>query len=200
MVFARRFSRRGWPISNSSCRSKQIHQVSSLTKCSSGQPIRQKMPMSFFRLGHLCWSSSGFSFGLPKRCSPTPCGTRWDSLAARRSLGKDRRARSLSSNGICRSGLLLHQFRHLNLSRGCSLPQKATTPLLDMENAEKQRWAKLLSSIAERAGVHGDPDRSVSSDGILSAEEKVRLQLLVFTSSAPSTMANHIQRFEKFER
>ena len=56
-------------------------------------------------------------------------GTRWDSLAARRSLGKDRRARSLSSNGIWRSGLLLHQFWHLNLSRGCSLPQRVLQPL-----------------------------------------------------------------------
>ena len=69
-----------------------------------------------------------------------------------------------------------------------------------MENAEKQRWAKRLRALAERAGVHGDPDRSASSDGILSAEEKARLQLLVFTSGAPSTMANHIRRFEKFER
>ncbi|CAE7942400.1 unnamed protein product, partial [Symbiodinium necroappetens] len=58
------------------------------------------------------------------------------------------------------------------------------TPLLDMENAEKQRWAKRLRAIAERAGGHADPDRS----------------LLVFTSGAPSTMANHIRRFEKFER
>ena len=69
-----------------------------------------------------------------------------------------------------------------------------------MENAEKQRWAKRLSSIAERAAVHADPDRGASSDGILSAEEKARLQLLVFTSGAPSTMANHMRRFEKFER
>ena len=69
-----------------------------------------------------------------------------------------------------------------------------------MENAEKQRWAKRLRALAERAGVHGDPDRSASSDKILSAEEKARLQLLVFTSGAPSTMANHIRRFEKFER
>eukprot|EP00439_Symbiodinium_sp_Y106_P048358 s4567_g6.t1 len=32
--------------------------------------------------------------------------------------------------------------------------------------------SSIAHSIAERAGVHGDPDRSVSSDGILSAEEK----------------------------
>ena len=74
------------------------------------------------------------------------------------------------------------------------------TPLLNMENAEKQRWAKRLRAIAERAGAHADPDRSASSDGILSDEEKARLQLLVFSSGAPSTMANHIRRFEKFER
>ena len=81
-----------------------------------------------------------------------------------------------------------------------SAESSSATPLLDMENAEKQRWAKRLRALAERAGVHGDPDRSASSDGILSAEEKARLQLLVFTSGAPSTMANHIRRFEKFER
>ena len=81
-----------------------------------------------------------------------------------------------------------------------SAASSSTTPLLDMENAEKQRWAKRLSSIAERAAVHADPDRGASSDGILSAEEKARLQLLVFTSGAPSTMANHMRRFEKFER
>ena len=81
-----------------------------------------------------------------------------------------------------------------------SAESSSATPLLDMENAEKQRWAKRLRALAERAGVHGDPDRSASSDGILSAEQKARLQLLVFTSGAPSTMANHIRRFEKFER
>ena len=70
-----------------------------------------------------------------------------------------------------------------------SAESSSATPLLDMENAEKQRWAKRLRALAERAGVHGDPDRSTSSDGILSAEEKARLQLLVFTSGAPSTMA-----------
>ena len=56
------------------------------------------------------------------------------------------------------------------------------------------------SSVGLSGFAHADPDRSASSDGILSDEEKARLQLLVFTSGAPSTMANHIRRFEKFER
>ncbi|CAE7931315.1 unnamed protein product [Symbiodinium necroappetens] len=53
-------------------------------------------------------------------------------------------------------------------------------------------------AIAERAGVHASPLSNTDNE-ILSAEEKARLQLLVFTSGAPSTMANHIRRFEKFE-
>ena len=73
----------------------------------------------------------------------------------------------------------------------------STTPLLDLENAEKQKWAKRLKAIAERAGAHAKP-LSTTDNEILSAEERARLQLLVFTSGAPSTMANQIRRFEKF--
>ena len=61
---------------------------------------------------------------------------------------------------------------------GAQADNSTNTPLLNMENAEKQRWAKRLRAIAERAGAHADPDRSASSDGILSDEEKARLQLL----------------------
>ena len=74
----------------------------------------------------------------------------------------------------------------------------STTPLLDLENAEKQKWAKRLKAIAERAGVHAKPLSSADNE-ILSAEAKARLQLLAFTSGALSTMANRIRRFEKFE-
>ena len=74
----------------------------------------------------------------------------------------------------------------------------STTPLVDLENAEKQKWAKRLKAIAERAGAHAKPLSTVDNE-ILSAEERARLQLLVFTSGAPSTMANHIRRIEKFE-
>ena len=74
----------------------------------------------------------------------------------------------------------------------------STTPLLDLENAEKQKWAKRLKAIAERAGAHAKPLSTVDNE-ILSAEERARLQLLVFTSGAPSTMANHFRRIEKFE-
>ncbi|CAE7224530.1 unnamed protein product [Symbiodinium sp. CCMP2592] len=73
----------------------------------------------------------------------------------------------------------------------------SSTPLLDQENAEKQKWAKRLRAIADRAGDHAKP--KAPDQGLLSPEEKARLQLLVFTSGAPSTMSNHIRRFEKFE-
>ncbi|CAE7825222.1 unnamed protein product [Symbiodinium sp. CCMP2592] len=53
-----------------------------------------------------------------------------------------------------------------------------------------------LKAIADRAGDHAKP--KAPDHGLLSPEEKARLQLLVFTSGAPSTM-NHIRRFEKFE-
>ncbi|CAE7840606.1 unnamed protein product [Symbiodinium sp. CCMP2592] len=75
----------------------------------------------------------------------------------------------------------------------------SATPLLDLENAEKQKWAKRLKAIADRAGEYARPEGGHDAEGILSEEERARLRLLVFTSGAPSTMANHIRRFEKFE-
>ncbi|CAE7234035.1 unnamed protein product [Symbiodinium sp. CCMP2592] len=66
-------------------------------------------------------------------------------------------------------------------------------------NAEKQKWAKRLKAIADRAGEHARPEGVHDAEGILSEEERAPLRLLVFTSGAPSTMANHIRRFEKFE-
>ena len=75
----------------------------------------------------------------------------------------------------------------------------SATPLLDMENAEKQKWAKRLKAIVDRAGDHAGHNREPDAGGILSADERARLRLLVFTSGAPATMANHIRRFEKFE-
>eukprot|EP00439_Symbiodinium_sp_Y106_P022154 s2924_g2.t1 len=60
-------------------------------------------------------------------------------------------------------------------------------------------WAKRLKAIADRAGEHSGHEGEPEADGILSHEEKSRLRLLVFTSGAPSTMSNHIRRFEKFE-
>ncbi|CAE7547546.1 unnamed protein product, partial [Symbiodinium sp. CCMP2456] len=78
-------------------------------------------------------------------------------------------------------------------------PSSSATPLLDMENAEKQKWAKRLKAIVDRAGDHAGHNREPDAGGILSAEERDRLRLLVFTSGAPATMANHIRRFEKFE-
>ena len=61
----------------------------------------------------------------------------------------------------------------------------SSTPLLDQELGEKQKWAARLQAIAERAG--------------LSNEERSRLQLLVLTSGAPATMSNYIRKFEKLE-
>ncbi|CAE7906322.1 unnamed protein product, partial [Symbiodinium necroappetens] len=58
----------------------------------------------------------------------------------------------------------------------------SATPLLDMENAEKQKWAKRLKAIVDRAGDHAGHNREPDAGGILSAEERARLRLLVFTS------------------
>ncbi|CAE7370429.1 unnamed protein product [Symbiodinium sp. CCMP2592] len=58
----------------------------------------------------------------------------------------------------------------------------SATPLLDLENAEKQKWAKRLKAIADRAGEHARPEGVHDAEGILSEEERARLRLLVFTS------------------
>ncbi|CAE7525787.1 unnamed protein product, partial [Symbiodinium sp. CCMP2456] len=64
----------------------------------------------------------------------------------------------------------------------------SATPLLDMENAEKQKWAKRLKAIVDRAGDHAGHNREPDAGGILSADERARLRLLVFTSGAPYAM------------
>ena len=84
-------------------------------------------------------------------------------------------------------------------SKPSASSQSCATPLLDMENAEKQKWVKRLKAIADRAGEHSGHEGGPQTDGILCHEEKSRLGLLVFTSGAPSTMSNHIRRFEVFE-
>ena len=76
----------------------------------------------------------------------------------------------------------------------------STTPLLDQELGEKQKWAARLQAIAERAGPHADSSSSTSPVAdILSNKERSRLQLLVLTSGAPATMSNYIRKFEKLE-
>ena len=76
----------------------------------------------------------------------------------------------------------------------------STTPLLDQELGEKQKWAARLQAIAERAGLHAGSSSSTSPVvDILSNEERSRLQLLVLTSGAPATMSNYIRKFEKLE-
>lgn len=95
-------------------------------------------------------------FWLFARAAEAVFTTRWDSLAARRSLGKDQRARSLSSNGTWRSGHLPHQFWHLNLSRGCSPPQKVLQPL------HCSTWRTLRNSDG-RSGS----ERSLSARGFM---------------------------------
>ena len=72
----------------------------------------------------------------------------------------------------------------------------STTPLLDQELAEKQKWAARLQAIADRAGSHATTSPAAE---ILSNEERSRLQLLVLTSGAPATMSNYIRKFEKLE-
>ena len=86
------------------------------------------------------------------------------------------------------------------LLRAAASSSATSTPLLDLELGEKKKkWAKRLLEIADRAGDHAGSSSYGSVPEILSNDQKSRLQLLVFTSGAPSTMANHIRLFEKFE-
>ncbi|CAE7358804.1 unnamed protein product [Symbiodinium natans] len=81
------------------------------------------------------------------------------------------------------------------------LPRSATKALNqdDQELGEKQRWAQRLQDIQKRAGEWAGISEAIELPSVLSPGEKARLRNLVFTSGAPTTMAGHIRRFEKFE-
>ena len=83
------------------------------------------------------------------------------------------------------------------------LPTSATnssTPLLDAEAAEKQRWAARLEAVAGRAGDHAELNKHEAGDETLTGPERERIKNLVLSSGAPKTMAVHVRRWEKLER
>ncbi|OLQ04162.1 hypothetical protein AK812_SmicGene12771 [Symbiodinium microadriaticum] len=143
-------------------------------------------------LGHTCWNSSGCSPKRPRLSFRSRSATRWASVDARKFIAQFQR--DLVIRALAAPVLAPKAKSTPSAGPGSS----SNTPLLDLENAEKQKWAKRRKAIAEPAGSHAKPLSTVDNE-ILSAEERARLQLLVFTSGAPSTMANHIRRFEKFE-
>ena len=83
------------------------------------------------------------------------------------------------------------------------LPTSSTnssTPLLDAEAAEKQRWAARLEAVAGRAGDHAELNKHEAGDETLTGPERERIKNLVLSSGAPKTMAVHIRRWDKLER
>ena len=79
-------------------------------------------------------------------------------------------------------------------------PTNSSTPLLDAEAAEKQRWAARLEAVAGRAGDHAELNKHEAGDETLTGPERERIKNLVLSSGAPKTMAVHIRRWEKLER
>ena len=58
---------------------------------------------------------------------------------------------------------------------GGSSSSPSSTPLLDAETAEKRRWACRLQAIAKRAGDFSKPAFSKGEEGILTEDEKIKL-------------------------
>ena len=78
-------------------------------------------------------------------------------------------------------------------------PEETATPLLDQENAARQRWAGKLEEIGRKAGQHSKLlNDTVNSEG-LTADETARLRKLVLASGAPRTMQAHISAWERFD-
>lgn len=75
----------------------------------------------------------------------------------------------------------------------------SNTPLLDLENAEKAKWASRLEAIGRRAGVAARMFSVPDQPDELSSVESMKLKQLVLASGAPRTMSAHIRAFEKFE-
>ena len=76
----------------------------------------------------------------------------------------------------------------------------SSTPLLDAEAAEKQRWAARLEAVAGRAGDYAELNKQEAGDEMLAGPERERTKNLVLSSGAPKTMAVHTRRWEKLER
>lgn len=68
----------------------------------------------------------------------------------------------------------------------------SNTPLLDLENAEKAKWASRLEAIGRRAGVAARMFSVPDQPDELSSVESMKLKQLVLASGAPRTMSAHM--------
>ena len=74
-----------------------------------------------------------------------------------------------------------------------------STPLLDMEQAERHRWAARLEAIGRRAGNWAKLFEPKSDDQELTPTETAKLRQLVLTSGAHRTMSAHVRVWERWE-
>eukprot|EP00435_Cladocopium_sp_Y103_P066429 s1306_g28.t1 len=77
--------------------------------------------------------------------------------------------------------------------------EPTSTPLPDMENAARWKWAAKLEEIGKKAGSHSKLLQDTENSEGLSQGETMRLRQLVLSSGAPRTMAAHISAWERFE-
>ena len=75
----------------------------------------------------------------------------------------------------------------------------SASPLLDLESAEKHKWASRLEMIGVRAGRASKLLTDQSQNQELSAGELLKLKQMVLISGAPRTMAKHVRMYERLE-
>ena len=77
--------------------------------------------------------------------------------------------------------------------------EETSTPLLDLENAARWKWACRLEEIGKRAGDQSKLLQDTANSEGLTSSETAKLRQLVLSSGAPRTMAAHISSWERFE-
>ena len=142
-------------------------QACSLPQLSSGRQNARWPHARFSLRDHICLSSSGSLLRPPKLSFS-------ESLRYQMGFAEDARTyldnemlnRSPSSNMVracsrssCTSSLVLAPKAKASLNAAAA--SSSSTPLLDQDNAEKQKWAKRLRSIADRKGDHAKPPAPV---------------------------------------
>ena len=75
----------------------------------------------------------------------------------------------------------------------------SSTPLLDLEQGERHKWAARLEAIGRRAGQWAKLFTARENDTDLTETEAARLRHLVLTSGAHRTMSSHVRMWERFE-
>ena len=75
----------------------------------------------------------------------------------------------------------------------------STSPLFDLECAEKHKWASRLELIGKRAGEASKLLTDQEKNQELSTGELLKLKQMVLISGAPRTMAKHVRMFERLE-